>query len=443
MSKLPIDFSELKPKSLGDCTINSPLIAHSNDHKAPVRFVRDDGGVIFNPCNIHRDEEDQAFHTEAVLELAGPRKKIYFDPNKTKAAIVACGGLCPGINDVVRGLVMTLFYRYGVKDIYGVPYGFQGFIESYGHKRIDLTPELVSPIHRSGGSILASSRGQQNSQEILKTLRKWGVNALFVIGGDGTQRAANEIAELAIAQNMDLSVVGIPKTIDNDIPYMDKSFGFETAFSEGVKSITCAHNEARGNPNGIGIVKLMGRHSGFIACHAALAMNDANYVLIPEVLFKLEGRSGFLPVLFERLRKRGHAVIVVAEGAGQDLMDEEMGHDASGNKVLGDIGIFLKHKMNAYAKSIDMEVNIKYIDPSYIIRGVVATPQDALYCLILAENAVHAAMSGRTKVVIGRLHGFYVNLPMVLISQGRKRVNPRGYLWNSVLAATGQPTSFL
>ncbi|GAI89791.1 unnamed protein product, partial [marine sediment metagenome] len=267
----------------------------------------------------------------------------------------------------------------------------------------------VVAIHKLGGSLLGSSRGKQDPRKIVEFLEKQKIDILFVVGGDGTLRAALEITREIERRKQKISLIGIPKTIDNDILHIDQSFGFETAFSEAVRSIVSAHNEARGVPNGIGLVKVMGRYSGFIACHAALAMNDVNFVLIPEVPFRLYGENGFLEALKQRLLHRKHAVIVVAEGAGQGLIKEkELGSDASGNLRLKDIGLFLKERINAYFKEIKMEANLKYIDPSYMIRSVPASPQDSIYCLRLAEYAVHAAMSGRTKMVVGRRHGFFV-----------------------------------
>ena len=433
---------ELNIERLGACRYRSPLESTAPS-QYKTEFVYDNDRVIFDPRKILAGNEDEFLSSLSSLELVGPRKPIFFDPQKTKAAIVTCGGLCPGINDVIRSIVMTLCYRYGVHDIIGVQYGYRGFLSSANIEPIRLNQDIVSRIHHFGGSILHSSRGAIDLHEIVDRLRAWGVNILFAIGGDGTQRGALDIANETQRQGMEVSVVGIPKTIDNDIPYIDKSFGFETACSEAVKAVSCAHVEAKGAPYGIGIVKLMGRHSGFIACHAALAMNDANYVLIPEASFAMDGKDGFLRVLFERLKGKGHAVIVVAEGAGQDLLKATETYDASGNVKLGDIGHYILDNINRYAKQRGVEVNQKYIDPSYMIRSVPASPTDSIYSLILGENAVHAAMSGRTKMVVGRRHGYYVHMPMQLITCGRKHVSLSGYLWSSVLAATGQGEAFL
>lgn len=437
---------DLKIESLGPATFESPLspLSAESDHEAyQGRFLRPGAGIFFESSNIHADENDHTYTTNLTVELAGARQQLFFDPKKTKAAIVTCCGLCPGINDVIRGLVMTLHYRYGVKEILGIPYGYQGLIEKYGHHIKRLTPESVSSIHYFGGSILNSSRGGQNHEEMVETLRKHEVNILFTIGGDGTQQGASIMASIAKRKNYPISIVGIPKTIDNDILFMDQSFGFETAFSAAVNAISCAHAEAHAYQNGVGIVKLMGRDSGFIACHAALAMNEANFVLIPEVPFSLNGRRGFLKALFQRLASRKHAVVIVAEGAGQHLMRATGESDASGNTKLNDIGFFLSQAIKDYGKQFEIDTSVKYIDPSYLIRGIPATPSDSVFCLILAENAAHAAMSGKTAMVVAKRHGYYVHLPMDLITRQRRKVNPKGYLWSSVLAATGQPPNLM
>jgi 6-phosphofructokinase 1 len=376
------------------------------------------------------------------FEPAGPRRKIYFDPSKTRAGIVTCGGLCPGFNDVIRAIVMELHFLYGVRQIFGYCNGYQGFIPKYKRPVMELTPQSVSQINEHGGTVLGTSRGQQDPAEIVDCLERMGVNILFVIGGDGTLRGAQAICKEIETRNARIAVVGIPKTIDNDIMFIDQSFGFQTAFSVAADVIQTAHVEAKASPNGVGLVKLMGRHSGFIACYASLARNDANFVLIPEVPFGLEGPKGFLSVLRQRVVRSGHAVVVVAEGAGQDLLGAHAGTDASGNAKLGDIGVYLKQRITDDFAAAGLELNLKYFDPSYFVRSVKANPFDAVYCLRLAHNAVHAAMAGRTEVVVSRWHGRFVLLPIPLAVRDRYSVDPNGDLWLSVIESTGQPAIF-
>jgi len=356
---------------------------------------------------------------------------------------VTCGGLCPGINDVIRSIVMELYYRYSIPNIIGIRYGFQGLIPRYRHDIMVLTPEVVDDIHTRGGSILSSSRGTQDVGEMVTALKRMNVDILFCIGGDGTMRATERITEEISRRGLNISVIGIPKTIDNDLNLIDKTFGFDTAISEAVQAIQCAHVEAKGAPNGIGLVKLMGRQSGHITVHAALAQNEANFVLIPEVPFDLEGERGFLKVLEERIRKRHHCVILVAEGAGQDLIPHDpdsVGHDPSGNIKLLDIGQFLRETIDAYFKRINLEVNIKYIDPSYMIRSVPANASDSIYCAALGQYAVHAGMAGKTGMLVGLFRGEYVHLPLQYVTSG-KTVDPESNIWMQVLEATGQPAS--
>lgn len=380
-------------------------------------------------------------HSERLsVELAGPRKEIYFEPERTCLAIVTCGGLCPGINDVIRSIVMHAHYGYGVRRVIGIRYGYEGLNPTFGHEPVELTPDVVGKIQYLGGSVLCSSRGMQDPRIMVDRLIELGVQALFVVGGDGSQKGAREIFEEITRRKILISVIGIPKTIDNDLLYMDRSFGYYTAFSEAFRSLQVAHAEARGVRNGIGLVKLMGRDSGFIACSAALATAEVNFVLIPEAPFRLEGSTGFLRRLEERLEARGHAVVVVAEGAGQELLPPTPAtFDASGNRHYGDIGVFLRDRIAGHFKALKKDFCIKYLDPGYQLRGVVATPEDRIFCLQLARHAIHAAMAGKTGMVVALWHQRYVHLPVHVVAGGRRKVDVEGELWRCVLESTGQP----
>jgi 6-phosphofructokinase 1 len=371
-----------------------------------------------------------------AFEVAGPRNKIYFDPSKLKCGIVTCGGLCPGLNDVIRAIVMGLHYHYGVRTVFGFPYGYEGLSYKYGHAPIELTPDVVNDIHQMGGTILGSSRGPQDVAEMVDTLERMNVGLLFAIGGDGTLRGAQAIAEEIGRRNIKIGVIGVPKTIDNDISYTDTSFGFVTAVSEARTAIYSAHTEAQGARNGIGLVKLMGRESGFIAAYASITNGDVNFCLIPEMRFSL---NFFLEALQERLENRRHAVVVVGEGAGQDLMETSGDRDASGNIRFGDIGLFLKDRIQNYFEKIKMDVTLKYIDPSYTIRSMPANPHDSGFCLLLGHNAVHAGMCGKTNMVVGHWNNEFTHVPIPLAVSKRKQINPHSRLWSNVLSCTGQP----
>ncbi len=418
---------------LGERKIVSPLnIAN---------LQSDDKRLLFD-CHLDSyDETKDRQGRPLSIELAGPSRNIFFDPSLTKAAIVTCGGLCPGINDVIRSITMELFYRYGVKDITGIKYGFRGLIPEYGLETVQLLPEIVKDITSIGGSILSCSRGHQDIDKIIKSLSNSRIDILFCIGGDGTMRAMQQITAGIMKLGLKIAVVGIPKTIDNDLDLIQKSFGFDTAIAQTVHAIRCAHVEAKGAVNGIGLIKIMGRLSGHIAANAALAQNDTNFVLIPEVPFTLEGKNGFLISLEKRIKSSGHAVVLVAEGAGQDLMrriDDPVETDPSGNLRLYDIGIFLKNKIENYFQRINREINLKYIEPSYMIRSVPANASDSIYCSSLGQYAVHAAMAGKTGLLVALLKDEYVHLPLNA-AVSRRKIDPQGDLWLRVLEATGQP----
>ncbi|HNX91225.1 MAG TPA: ATP-dependent 6-phosphofructokinase [Candidatus Omnitrophota bacterium] len=431
--------------SLGFCRIDSPLIDSLPVDDAEKIFMKEDDKILLNiRCAADEREDKCADPSVLSLERSGPREKIFFDPKKTKAAIVTCGGICPGLNDVIRSITMTLFYRYGVTEILGIRNGYQGLVKRSGLEPMKLDVDIVDHINHTGGTILGTSRGEQDADEMLDFIVENKINQLFVIGGDGTMRGAIKIAEAAEKRKIELSVAGIPKTVDNDILYIDRSFGFITASSMAGDVVETAHNEAKSQNNGVGLVKLMGRNSGFIACLAALASGNANFVLIPEVPFDLEGEKGFLRVLEERLKRRHHAVVLVAEGAGQEHISStgKEEKDASGNIKFKDIGVFLRDRINDHFRSRNIEINLKYIDPSYIVRAIGTSPIDSIYCYSLGKNAVHAAMSGKTKLVVGMVHNEFVHIPMSLITRGRRKVDHKGELWFSVLECTGQPAEF-
>jgi len=420
---------DLEVSRLGECRIPSPM---SNMH-----FVGDDEHVLYHSSLNEIEALQKAGKRPPYFEMAGPREKIFFDPSKLRCGIVTCGGICPGLNDVIRAIVMGLFYHYGVKRVLGFRYGYEGLAPKYGHVPLELIPEGVERIHEWGGTILGSSRGPQDVSEMVDTLERMNVGILFTIGGDGTLRGAQAITEEIGRRNLRIAVIGIPKTIDNDISYMQMSFGFETAVTEAKTAIYSAHTEAIGARNGVGLVKLMGRESGFIAAYAALAYNDVNFCLVPEVHFTLEG---FLKALRERLERRGHAVVVAAEGAGQEFMEGTQERDASGNIRFGDIGMFLRDRIKDYCKKAGLELNLKYIDPSYTIRSMPANPHDSAFCLLLGHNAVHAGMAGRTNMVVGNWKNEFTHVPVPLAVSQRKRIDPTGRLWRNVLASTGQPS---
>jgi len=423
-------------ETLGECQIPSPVSHH--------KFIEEGARVL-----VMEDEPSikRLYKKLGVLptfERAGPLPKIFHDPSRTRAGIVTAGGLCPGLNNVIKGLVEILTYDYGVTTIYGMRYGYAGLVPRHGYEPIVLNPDVVDIIHAQGGTILGSSRGQQSAEEMVDTLVQMDINVLFCIGGDGSLRCAGTIAAECKRRNLKISVVGIPKTIDNDLQFVGRSFGFETAVAAASDVIGLAHVEAKGTPHGIGLVKLMGRDSGFIAAAATAANPVVNFCLIPEMRFTLEGPNGLFSALERRFAAgKTHAVIVVAEGAGQDLIKGgEEKKDASGNVLKKDIGTYLRDRISAHFKEKGVSSSVKYFDPSYIIRSVPAHGADAIRCYMLARNAVHAAMAGRTACVVGSSGDSYTLVPIGLATIERQTVSLTDDLWRGVMDVTGQEFYF-
>ncbi|MBF5045703.1 ATP-dependent 6-phosphofructokinase [Aggregicoccus sp. 17bor-14] len=427
--------AELDVTTLGERTLPSPLHLASSHPGYP--YVPDGARVRL------RVELPEGPEAALSLERAGPRERLFFRPASTRAALLTTGGLCPGLNNVVRSAVLELHYRYGVRDILGVRFGFEGLNPEVGLPLLPLGPHEVTDIHRMGGSFLGVSRGRQDVGVMADTLERARIDLLLVIGGDGTLKGAHALAAELQRRRARIAVVGVPKTIDADVGFVDKTFGFETAVEHARMAVDAVHAEATGARNGVGLVKLMGRDSGFVAATTTLAAEDVNFCLVPEVPFTLEGEGGLLAALERRLRARGHAVVVVAEGCGASLAGAGAERDASGNlryaSADADIGPYLRDAIRAHLERVGLPSTVKYIDPSYMIRSVRASAADAVYASALARHAVHAAMAGYTDLLIGRMHRVFTHVPLALATRERKRIDPNGELWHAVLEATGQP----
>ena len=424
---------------LGEPAVPSPLrLVHGHGH----------GLCVFVPEHARvRNSGEVALGTpaaeELIFEKAGPRERLWFDPAKSRAAVVTCGGLCPGLNDVVRSLFLELHYNYRVPELLGIRYGYQGLNPSLGLPPIVVTRECVANVHNEGGTFLGSSRGEQDVGVMVDALAHLDVQMLFCVGGDGTQRGAHALVQEIKRRGLNVAVVGIPKTIDNDILFCDRTFGLVTAVEKASEVLHLAHTEAKGAPRCIGLVKVMGRHAGFIACLATMACQDVNFCLIPELPFQLDGPDGFLEALGRRMDARGHAVVCVAEGAGQSLFEgAETRCDASGNVKLHDIGLLLKERIAAWFHGHKRPVDIKYIDPSYIIRSAPANTDDSLLCDQLARHAAHAALAGKTDVLMCFKNGKFIHVPIPMAVAHKQQVDIEGPLWSSVLASTGQAVRF-
>ena len=422
-------------RTLGECRLPSPVKLRG--------FVADDERIFATENEAYARKSEALLGHLPTFERAGAREMIFHDPAWTRAAILTAGGLCPGLNTVIKGLVETLVGDYGVKNIFGIRYGYAGLNPAFGYEPIMLNPETVDTIHVQGGTILGSSRGDQPVGTMVDTLVRMNINVLFCIGGDGTLRGAGQIAAEVSRRGLKISVVGVPKTIDNDLMFVGRSFGFETAVSAAADVIGNAHIEAKGTPHGIGLVRLMGRDSGFIAAAATAANPVVNFCLIPEMPFALDGDGGLLAALERRFRAgKSHAVVVVAEGAGQDLLAGDETRDASGNVLKKDIGEFLKRRITAFFKNRGIASSVKYFDPSYLIRSCPARGTDALRCYSLARAAVHAAMAGRTDCVVGNFGESCTLVPIALATIRRQQVDLESSLWRNVLSATGQDYYF-
>lgn len=432
-------IEDLKVERLGGTSVPSPLIQRGQ------RFADEAHRVLLAPF-VHKLEDHSAQSLSLPsFEPAGPRRELYFEPRRVSCGIVTCGGLCPGLNDVIRSIVLTLRNGYGVARILGFRYGYKGLSSQRHEDPLFLEPDGLKRIHQHGGTILGTSRGPQDLSDMVDTLMRWRIDVLFAVGGDGTLRGASALWEEIKARGLKISVVGVPKTIDNDLMWVERSFGFATAVEEAQMVIRAAHSEAEAAWNGIGLVKLMGRYSGFIAASATLTNGDVDFCLIPEVPFTLSGSGGFLEALDRQLEAQQHAVVVVAEGAGQRLLsaDHSSGRDASGNIKLKDIGLFLKDQIGKHLATRETDFTIKYIDPSYTIRSLPANSIDSAFCLILGQHAVHAAMAGRTNTMVGFWNQVFTHVPLPVATGQRKQIDPDGDLWQRVLDATLQPNSLM
>ena len=453
------------PKKLREARLQSPLQLSTNYGDDIANFVDEHSYIPLNlvqRLSVSALQSGQENHQEITEDneieqrnfggflLSGPREKVAFKGDEVRAGLVTCGGLCPGLNDVIRSIVHCLWYRYQVRNIVGFRYGYYGLgkVGSQSHPPLALTPEMVEHIHHLGGSFLGSSRGRPDLAEQIETLRRLRINQLYCIGGDGTMRGASALAELLKSEGINLHVIGVPKTIDNDIPFVEKTFGFETAVAKAVEAVRAAKIEANSGLRGVGLVKLMGRHAGFIAAHAAIASREADLVLVPELPFKFgsltDGQQGILPYLEQVLIEKGNAVVIIAEGVGQGQSQQPVfsnlvDTDASGNQKLGDVGLVLKEYLVTHFAEAKRSINLKYIDPSYMIRATTVNSADAHFAAQLAEDAVHAAMSGYSETLIGSWGGVGTLVPFSMLKQS-KQLNLDRQVWRQALEATGQPS---
>jgi 6-phosphofructokinase 1 len=415
-----------------------------NNYETPLGIGADDGLELWTPEDkrILYVTETSASNAPSprgrslAFNAAGLHKKLHFNPENTTIGIVSCGGLCPGLNDVIKGVVQQALDMYYCKRVIGFRYGYYGLTKEGKKHTMILDDAVCNNINLQGGTMLGTSRGPQDADEMVDTLLEFQVNILICIGGDGTQRGAYLVHQAITRRGLDIGVVGIPKTIDNDIAFIERTFGFDTAVSEACKALQAGMCEAKSHLYGVGLVKLMGRHAGFIAAQATIASQSAHICLVPEHEISLDTLYDLLERRFE---KRTYVVVVVAEGFGQTMLEGDAATDPSGNKKLGDIGVFLKDKITAWLKANKAkypESTLKYIDPSYMIRSCPASSNDAAFCVQLANVAVHEAMFGSTGCLIGYWANNFTTVPVPLATKIGKRVDLQGMLWRSVREVT-------
>ncbi|KAJ8772384.1 hypothetical protein K2173_027561 [Erythroxylum novogranatense] len=318
---------------------------------------------------------------EVHFRRAGPREKVGLFQARGSACLCShLWGLCPGINTVIQEIVCGLNYMYGVDDILG--------IEFYSRNTLNLTPKVVNDIHKRGGTFIRTSRGGHDTHKIVDNIQDRGINQVYIIGGDGTQKGAARIHEEVERRCLQVAVAGIPKTIDNDIAV---SFA---------------------------IVLISILSGGF--------------------------RWAF-EYIEERIKENGHMVIVIAEGAGQEYVSQSMGavderdRDASGNRLLLDVGLWLSEKIKDHFTNIHKTINMKYIDPTYMIRAIPSNASDNIYCTLLAHSAVHGAMAGYTGFTVGQVNSRHAYIPIARVTE-TNTVKLTDRTWARVLASTNQPT---
>jgi 6-phosphofructokinase 1 len=431
-----IKQQDLMVRTLGERTRPSPLKLGSASHPGVSTFACDSERIWLDPV----ERAGSARRKPLSLEAAGPRERLFFDPREVTAAIVTCGGLSPGLNNVIRSLFCEIHEVYGVQRVLGIRNGYLGLNSESGLTPVALDLEFVESIDKLGGTTLGSSRGPQPTTAMADFLQSNGIDILFCVGGDGTQRGAHALSEELLRRAASITVVGIPKTIDNDIPFVDPSFGYATALEKAAEVVRSAHVEARSAVHGIGLVKLMGRHAGFIAAGVSVVSQEVDFALVPEIPFPMDGDDGLLSTLEQRMRNRGHAVIVVAEGAGQHLFEQtDAQRDASGNLLHQDIGVLLRQKIREYFAQRGYPVELKYFDPSYLIRSIPANVYDRYLADQMARHGVHAAMAGKTDLVIGKVGNRGVHVPISAVVSQTKAMDISSDVWRAVLQTTGQP----
>ena len=218
---------------IGQARIDSPVQMSKTYGDKIVNYVREDEYILYDVKSKKGAGASQGRFNLLSSESRSPGKNLFPSRSCARGGCKPCGGLCPGLNNVIRSVVRTLWYQYGVRRITGIRNGYRGFLPQYNLPIKELNPDVVDDIHYMGGTILGSSRGGANIEEIVDAIERLNLNMLFTIGGDGTTKGALAIAAEIEKRNLKVAVIGIPKTIDNDLSFIQRSFGFEDSRFKG------------------------------------------------------------------------------------------------------------------------------------------------------------------------------------------------------------------
>ncbi len=331
-----------------------------------------------------------------------------------KVGILTGGGDCPGLNPVIRAAVRTAIAS-GFEPV-GIQYGWKGLVESIA-RPLDLN--VISGILHRGGTILGTSRTNPYKdkgalEKLKKNFKEMGLGALIVIGGEDTLGVANKLSKEGY------KIIGVPKTIDNDLPGTDFTFGFDTAVNIAMEAIDRLHTTAESHQR-IMVVEVMGRHAGWIALHAGIA-GGADLVLIPEVPVKMKE---VVEVIKKRhARGKDFSIIVVAEGAKFEGNEVLLGQklDDFGHVRLGGIGEVLTRKIE---EMTGFETRVAVL--GHIQRGGSATAFDRMLGTRFGAKAVELVKKGEFGKMVA-LHGNEIVAIPLEESVGKlKTVDPAFY----------------
>lgn len=462
----------------------------------------DDADVIVAALSDYHCSDSCLLKEKLSLPEAGPREKLYFPQKRQRplnVGIVVSGGIAPGINSVIDGIVQrhklySIEHRYDI-EIVGFNDGFYSFFNKNKitlYKKINnqiKVNENTAEFANDGGSFLKTSRYEEITgndielmNELVDKIYNEDIDILYIIGGDGSMRAANAIWEHAQLKTFfnkyryKLSVIGVPKTMDNDILWIWQTFGFLSAVEKAREVIEQISVEIKSNPR-IGIVQLFGSDSGFVVSHAVLASKSGvcDLALIPEYKFKLSDVGDFLVEKFIKKRDESFipkALIVMSETAIPDdakdfvkyaqlstdeekalfayLESEGFSHQIhERNDYLRSAGLkivkagleeYFKRKKDKHNEDLIAWDRIRFFtnEPRHVLRAIRPSCSDVIFAQRIGTLAVDNALAGYTNFMISQWLTEYVLVPLPLVILGKKRIPTTGIFWKSVLAKTNQ-----